>query len=116
MALRHPFQRGDVVQVQFPFSDASGAKVRPAVVLSTIAFHDDWNEVLLVAATSRPPRTLRPSDCALQDWKQAGLSQPSWVRCHIATAHHALMRQRLGQLSVRDLANVEQCLRTALGL
>src|SRR4029450_1648802 len=111
MPLRHPFVRGDVVQVQFPFSDASGAKLRPAVVLSTTAFHDDWNELLLVAVTSRPPKKRRPSDCAVQDWSQAGLAQPSWVRCHFTTAHHLVIQRSLGHLSDRDLAAVEQCLR-----
>src|SRR5262245_400480 len=116
MALRHAFQRGDVVAVSFPFSDASGAKTRPTIVLSTPVYHDDWDELLLVAVTTRQPRKTRPSDCALRDWKHAGLTQPSWVRCHLATSHYARIQQRLGRLSDRDLAAVDQCLRSALGL
>ena len=85
MALRHPYQRGDVISVRFPFSDASGDKDRPAAVLSTDPYHHDWDELLLIAITSIPPKRVRPTDYPLQDWKVAGLSQPSWVRSHLAT-------------------------------
>jgi mRNA interferase MazF len=67
MAVRHPYQRGDVVQVQFPFSGATGQKDRPAIVLSTVTYHDGRDELLLVAVTTQPPRTLRPTDHALQN-------------------------------------------------
>ena len=72
MALRHPYQRGDVVVIQFPFSGPSGQKDRPGVVISTDSYHDDWDELLVVAVTSRSPKTIRSSDCELQDWKSEG--------------------------------------------
>jgi mRNA interferase MazF len=116
MAQRHPYHRGDVVQVHFPFSDPGGAKVRPALVLSTTVYHDNWDELLVVAITSRAPKTMRPCDCELQDWHAAGLSAPWWIRSHLATVHRTLIAKRLGQMSSRDLSAVEDCLRTASGL
>ena len=116
MAVRHPFQRGDVVLVSFPFSNASGQKERPAVVLSTDDYHEEWNEVIVVAITSRQPKTLRKTDCELKDWHAAGLKQRSWVRSHLATVHYQLIVRKIGALSQRDLQAVEQCLRVALGL
>ncbi len=116
MAVRHAFQRGDVVIVQFPFSSGLGIKARPAVVLSTMDYHDQWDELLVVGVTSRQPKSLRLTDCALQNWQQAGLKQPSWARCHLATVHYVRIRQHLGQLTVNDLAALEKCLRIALGL
>jgi mRNA interferase MazF len=105
-----------VVLVQFPFSGPAGQKARPALVLSTDLYHDDWDEVLVVAITSQMPRTARPTDCPVQDWQTAGLHQPSWVRSHLATVHRHLILRPLGRLSQRDLAAVEQCLRLATGL
>ena len=35
MAARHPYGRGDVILIQFPFSSATGQKDRPAIVMST---------------------------------------------------------------------------------
>jgi len=116
MAQRHPYQRGDVVLVQFPFSNASGTKDRPAVVLSTSIYHDNWDDLLVVAITSRWPKTSRPSDYELQDWRAAGLSLPSWVRSKVATIHRAVISRKLGQLSNRDFFAVENCLRIATGL
>ena len=116
MATRHSYKRGDVVLVQFPFSGPGGTKDRPAVVVSTGSYHDDWDELLVAAITSRPPRTTRTADCALQDWKTAGLHQPSWVRSHMATVHRTIIIRKLGNLTARDLHAVEGCLRDSLGL
>ena len=116
MAARHPYQRGDVVLVQFPFSGPTGKKDRPAVVVSTDTYHDDWDELLVAAITSQPPRTTRPTDCALKDWKAAGLHQPSWVRSHLATVQRTLVLRKLGNLTPQDLQAVEGCLRISLGL
>jgi len=116
MAARHPYQRGEVVLVQFPFSGPGGKKDRPAVVVSTDTYQEDWDEVLVAAITSRPPRTTRTTDCALQDWKTAGLHQPSWVRSHLATVQRTLILRKLGDLTARDLQAVEGCLRLSLGL
>ncbi|MFA0732906.1 MAG: hypothetical protein HZLCBSQH_001962 [Candidatus Fervidibacterota bacterium] len=107
MAVRHPFRRGDVVLVSFPFSDASGQKERPAIVLSADDYHEEWNEVLVVAITSRQPKTLRKTDCELKDWRMAGLKQPSWVRSHLATVHYQFVVRKIGVLSQRDLQAVE---------
>lgn len=116
MAARHPYQRGEVVLVQFPFSGLSGNKDRPALVVSTATYHDDWDELLVAAITSKAPRITRATDCALQDWKAAGLHQPSWVRSHIATVHRTLILRKVGNLTSRDLQAVEGCLRVSLGL
>ena len=113
MAARHPYRRGDVVLVSFPFSAPAGQKDRPAVVLSADAYHDDWDELLLVAITSRAPKTVRSTDCALNDWKKAGLQYPSWVRSHLATVDRRLITKKLGSLVPADLSAVEQCLRLA---
>ena len=96
MPVRHPYRRGDVLLVQFPFSGGAGAKTRPALVVSTDAYHEEWDELLVVAITSRPPRTPRPTDYPLQDWQAAGLTQPSWVRSHLATVDRRLVLRRVG--------------------
>jgi mRNA interferase MazF len=46
------FNRGDVVLVEFVFSDESGAKLRPALVVSTTAYHQVRQEVIVAAITS----------------------------------------------------------------
>jgi mRNA interferase MazF len=116
MAARHSYQRGDVVLIQFPFSGLAGQKDRPAIVMSVDIYHHRWDELLVVAITSKPPRTMRPTDCPVQDWQAAGLQQPSWVRSHLATVHRQLVIRMLGNLTTSDMQAVEAGLRVALGL
>jgi mRNA-degrading endonuclease toxin of MazEF toxin-antitoxin module len=104
------------VLVPFRFSGPAGEKDRPAIVLSTDTYHDEWDELLVVALTSRVPRKRRPTDYELQDWQAAGLHGPSWTRSHLATVLRMRIIRRLGSLSQRDMGAVENCLRVATGL
>jgi PemK-like, MazF-like toxin of type II toxin-antitoxin system len=116
MAARHPYGRGDVLLIQFPFSGPAGQKDRPAVVISADIYHDRWDELLVVALTSKAPKTVRPTDCLVRDWQAAGLQHPSWMRSHLATVHHQLVIRKLGSLVPGDLRSVEICLRLSLQL
>jgi len=51
MARTTPFDPGTVVLVRFPFTDLTGAKQRPALVLSSRA-HQQTQRDLIVAAIS----------------------------------------------------------------
>ena len=42
----------DIILVPFPFSDQSGKKVRPAIVVSNSAFNQASDDVLLMGMTS----------------------------------------------------------------
>jgi len=116
MAARHPYRRGDVVLIQFPFSGPIGQKDRPAIIMSADVYHDRWDELLVVAITSKSPKTVRATDCLINDWHTAGLQQPSWTRSHLATVHRQLVINKLGSLTPTDMQTVESCLRVALGL
>lgn len=62
------YDRGDVVLAILPFSDLTGIKQRPAVVVSTPHPSVD---LLLLPLTSQLDR-LQPGEFALADWKTAG--------------------------------------------
>ncbi len=44
---------GDVVLVPFPFTDQSGTKKRPAVVISSVHYHTDRRDIVIMAITNR---------------------------------------------------------------
>lgn len=46
------FEFGDVVLVPFPFTDQSAAKKRPAVVISSKAYHQARPDLIIMAITS----------------------------------------------------------------
>lgn len=54
------FDFADVVLVPFPFTDQSTTKRRPAVVVSSEAYHRERPDIILMAITSqfRPANTV----------------------------------------------------------
>ncbi len=96
---------GEVVLLTFPFTDASGAKRRPALVLL-----DAGDEDVVVARITSSP-ALSEFDVRLQGWQDAGLLLPSTVRLHkLATLEKRLVTRTLGALSADDRAAVTEVL------
>jgi len=107
--------RGDVVLVGFVFSDESGRKLRPAVVISSAPSHRARPAVVVAAVTSNARRRL-PGDHSVADWKGAGLLFPSVVTGVLRTITRSMIDQRLGSLAKADLDALDRELRRALGL
>jgi mRNA interferase MazF len=108
-------RRGDVVLVGFVFSDESGRKLRPAVVLSSPAYHRARQEVIVAAITSNVTRRLF-GDHVLADWKGAGLLFPSVVTGILRTIKRTMIDRRLGTMAPSDLEACDRTLRRSLGL
>src|SRR4051794_24111611 len=93
--------RGDVVLVRFVFSDQSGTKLRPAVVISSGAYHASRQEVIVAAITSNVRRRL-VGDHSLTDWGAAGLLFPSVVTGIVRTITGTAINRKLGVLAEQD--------------
>jgi mRNA interferase MazF len=90
------FRVGDVVSVEFPFSDLQAHKRRPGLVLVSGDF-----DLLMARVTTHPPR--EPSDIALKYWAEAGLPRASTVRLtKLATIDHRLVHHKIGRLHPGD--------------
>ena len=107
--------RGDVVLVEFLFSDESDSKTRPALVVSAEDYHRSGSEVIIAAITSNVSRRL-PGDYVVKDWEFAGLIHPSTVNGILRTVKPARLRRRLGTLRTTDIDCVDRALRRALAL
>jgi mRNA interferase MazF len=107
--------RGDIVLVRFVFPDESGAKVRPALVVSSDPYHASRQEVIVAAITSNVQRRLL-GDCLITDWRAAGLLFPSTVTGILRTLKQRAITRRLGALGERDLGTVDVQLREAMAL
>ena len=115
-------QRGDVVLVDYPFSDGSGSKVRPTVVVQA----DQWNarldDTILAVVTSSARRrvgtpTLFLIEVATPDGQQTGLRADSIVQCgNLATYAQDRIIRVMGRLAESHLNQLDQCLLEALGL
>lgn len=110
------FQRGDVVLLPFPFTDLSGRKVRPAVVLSSAGYHASEPDLILGALTTNLSAATAPVDYILADWQTANLRFPSAFKPLLFTLEPALILHTVGRLSETDLAEVGLRVRRALDL
>lgn len=107
--------RGDVVLISFIFADETGVKRRPAVVISSDAFHSGRNEAIIAAITSRTDRVLI-GDHVIDDWQGAGLLFPSVVTSIIRTVKQNMIARRLGSMPAVDMEIINDKIRLVLGL
>lgn len=102
------FVVGDVVAVPFPFSDLSGKKLRPAVVLATME-HDD---LILCQITSNAFASKRAIEISDADFLDGGLPSTSHVRPDkLFTAESTIIQKRKGTLQPRRLRMVLNAVR-----
>jgi mRNA interferase MazF len=108
--------RGDVVLVPFDFTDRSGRKWRPAVIVSSDQYNQQTPDVLIASITGNLNAIAHPGDHRLNEWQAAGLLKPSLAQAKLATIESALIRRRLGSLTETDLMAFVRGLREALAL
>jgi mRNA interferase MazF len=93
------YKFGDIVLVPFPFTDQSAAKKRPAVVISSEAYHQQRPDLIIMAVTSQVKPAQTVGEMIVQDWQGAGLLKPSAVKPDITTIERSLVINKLGQLN-----------------
>jgi mRNA interferase MazF len=93
---------GDVVAVEYQFTDLTSSKARPAVVVSSSRYNAHRLDVVLMAVSSRLRPALLFGEVVIQDWKGAGLRAPSIVKPAFVTLEKALVQHRLGRLLEPD--------------
>ncbi len=109
------YSRGDVVLVGFVFSDESGKKLRPAVVVSSAAYNRSRQEIVVAAITSNIRRRLY-GDHLLADWKGAGLLYPSLATGIFRTIKRSMIDRKLGAMPKPEMEAIDLKLRQSLGL
>lgn len=113
------FKPGHIIVVNVPFSNHSGVKRRPALVVSVAAFHRKLPDVIVCPVSSQPLfyRNPRKGDIPLRHWRHSGLLHPSAVRISkVLSVDRQIIQGILGSLSRQDAARVNEGLREALGL
>jgi mRNA interferase MazF len=103
---------GEVVLVQFPFSDLSKSKQRPALVLATTVYSRNLSLITIAMITSQTDQPSIPGDLILEDWEKSGLLHPSRLRlAKIATLEAELVKKKLGTLSTGDQKKTAKAMR-----
>ena len=101
--------------VTFVFTDESGARRRPVVVLSSGDYHRGRQEAIVAAITSNIDRLL-VGDHLIGEWRAAGLLFPSVATGIIHTVKQSIVGRKLGSMSSRDMLAIEANLKLSLDL
>ncbi len=91
-------------------------KRRPAVVLSSPAYHATWPDIIVGLVTSQTPKATAPSDFLIQDWQAAGLRVPSAFRAFIITLPRSAVVSTMGTLTPLDWNEVVKRVKLAMEL
>lgn len=103
--------KGDIVLITFPFTDLSGSKLRPAVILAETALD------LTVCFISTQLQWQETADVQLLPTTLNGLKQQSLIRTSkIATLDKVLAKGLLGRLNANELADLNNKLKILLQL
>ncbi len=110
-------KRGTLVLVPFPFTDLSGQKLRPALVVSRS--DRPGSDVVVAFITSYRDDSLSPTDLLITtdraDFKLTGLKASSVIKLDkLVTIDSSIMLGELGLLSPALLEQANEKLRYAL--
>lgn len=110
--------RGDVVEVNWPFTDLTGSKVRPAVVVRSDFLTGLIDDTVLVKITGTAygvPGTEVLLDPTVET--TSGLSKVCYACCYaILTRDEAVIGRVVGSLSLAAMQEIEACLKSVLEL
>jgi mRNA interferase MazF len=97
--------RGDIVLVDYPFSDRTGSKVRPALVVQSDALNHRINDTILAAISRSQHRASANqllTEIATPEGVQSGLKQDSMIQCeNLLTYDRGLILAKIGSLPIR---------------
>ncbi len=110
--------KGDIVLTQFPFTDLSQTKLRPAVILWV---DSTKNEITLCFISSKNVNNLTSEEFAIldsdEDFITTGLRISSKVRVtRIVTLNRLLVIRRLGQLTIKHIRKLNEIMIQAFQL
>ena len=114
-------KRGDVVIVEFPYTDGKRGKNRPAVILQNDRDNGRLTNTVVAMISGNIRHADEPTQVLVEPDKQSGASSglhgPSVVKCcNLYTIRKQDIQQTVGQLADEIQTKVDQALRQALGL
>lgn len=115
-------RRGDVVLVDFLFSDRRSPKIRPCLAVQNDDRNQRLQDTIVAAISSNVTRAnAEPTQVLVKinttEGARTGLLFDSTVQCgNLATIDLGFVIRKIGSLSSTITQQVDDCLKTALGL
>ena len=111
-------KRGEVVEVDWQYTDMSGSKLRPAVVVQADFLNGLIDDTILVQITSTRhgiPGTEVLLDPAIETG--SGLSRVCVASCiNVTTFDQSMVRRTIGFLSDAAMQQIEECLKVVTAI
>jgi mRNA interferase MazF len=114
--------RGDVVLVDYLFSDRTGSKVRPCLVVQNDLNNRRLDDTIVAAISSNIVRgSGEPTQLVIRHatpgGQESGLLFDSAVQCeNILTVDCQFVQRKIGSLSADSMAQIDNCLKASLGI
>jgi mRNA interferase MazF len=103
------YKPGDIVLVQFPFTDLENSKKRPALLIKETVYSRALSLMTVAMITSQIELPEIEGDYEMKNWNQSGLLHPSRLRlAKIATLEESLVVSKLGSLQKADHQTVSK--------
>ena len=115
-------RRGEIVIVDYPYSDQTGRKVRPALVVQADRWNERLDNTILASITSSRNQISEDSTqyfihITTTDGQRTGLRLNSIVQCkNLITYDQSRIRSVIGSLSDTAMREIDACLKDALGI
>ncbi len=92
-------KKKDIILVPFPFSDQSGSKKRPGLIISHDRFNESSEDLIICAITSNVSNDKNTIVIKADDWKDGMYSESCVKAAIILTIERSIVLKRIGRLS-----------------
>lgn len=108
-------EQRDLLIVPFPFSDQSGRKVRPVVVLSNNQFNGNSEDVVVLGVTSNVKREKYAVGLTNKDLESGNLITACMIKVeNILRLEKGLVVKKIGKISEKKLKEIHSVLDTII--
>lgn len=114
-------KRGDVILCRFPHASTAPPKLRPALVVQSDYYNQRIANLLVAAITGNLVNSADPAhhliDISSPEGQSSGLNRDSVVSCiNLAVIPPRNVDRKIGELPKSTMQQIDQCLKTALGI
>lgn len=114
-------KRGNIVLIQYPFTDLSDSKVRPAVIITPNNMITKMDDILCLFISSVIPAKLLETDLIFDSndpaFNKSGLKVSSLFRTHkLALLNKSLVKRILGELQPKIIKKIDEKIKIAVGI
>lgn len=110
MTTNTSYRFGEILWAEIPYTDETGAKKRPAVVVSSPRYNRERPELLVMPVTSQLHHGDTYGTVTISEWQQAGLPKPSVIKPLILPILKTRVLEKAGTLAKVDKDTIRKTL------